>query len=81
MAFCVECDEEYPDLRATHPDLCSLARAHCVTCWDKRVPMRAIKADNAKRMVLAHKDGYKLVRSVEDVRAITTGKPNGTRTF
>lgn len=80
MAYCVECDEEYSDERAHHADLEPLARAHCVVCWDRRVPMRAVKSDYSKRLILDHKSGYKLVRNREDCQVYSTGKPN-VRTF
>lgn len=81
MAFCVECDEEYPDARLDHPMLAdTLARYHCVMCWDKRVSKRDIQRDFSTRLVLDHKSGYKLVRNADDCKVYSTGKPN-VRTF
>lgn len=76
MAECVECYDEYPDARYNNHSL-GYARCFCIRCADKRKPKSAYDKENSRHMVLDHKGGYKLVRTREDVRAISTGKPNG----
>lgn len=79
MAECVECFDEYPDARLHMHDL-GTARYYCARCAGRRVSMRDVQLEMSKHLVLEHKIGYRLVRSREDVRAISTGKPTGGTT-